>query len=191
MARCDICGQSLTSVEIVTMPPASVVKATKNGYIPSKLPATWSSQCKAMGITIGSYWKTVVDTNSGVDWGLCANCASELTSLGAAMEGRSCSGTPEGARTCTRFSKTVHIVKQTDKYVCDASLPIKDNSHPCAEPFCIHNIVMTTTANVFLKTKGFSVDVMSDEELRQKLLELGMKDYASSKRDQRWWQIWK
>jgi len=181
MAICDICGQSITSAEVVIIPPATVVKATKNGYVPSKLPAAWYSQCKALGITVGSHWKTVVDGNSGVDWGMCANCASDLTSHGAAREGLDRPGSPEGARTCTRFSKTVNIVKQADEYVCDASLPIKGNPDPCAEPFCVHNIMMATIAKLALKAKGVSVDVMSDAELRQKLLELGMKDYAASK----------
>lgn len=191
MAICDICGRSLTSTEVVIIPPAPVVKATKNGYVPSRLPAAWYSQCKTLGITVGSHWKTVVDGNSGVDWGLCSICANELTSHSASPEGAGASGTAEGARSCTRFSKTIQIIRQADQYVCDASLSIKKNRHPCAEPFCIHNIVMTTTAKVALNSKGVPVDVMSDAELQGKLLELGMEDYAPLTSRRRWWEIWK
>lgn len=180
MAICDICGKNLSKNEAKIIPPRLVVEATNHGYVPTKLPQNWYSECKALGISVGSHWKTVVDLNSSVDWGLCARCLTEVESYKGENQ-EPIERVRAGKRFCSRFSKEIEIVSQGSEYVCADSLPITSNPNPCAEPFCIHNIMMATTAKVALKANNISTDSLSQAELQHKLLDFGFKDFAREK----------
>ena len=75
---CDICGKNLSAEYLNVISANPVVKATRSGYVPSKLPSSWYSQCKTLGISVGSHWNKVVDGNSSEDWGLCESCLKEV-----------------------------------------------------------------------------------------------------------------
>lgn len=56
MTVCDVCGDPLSSENMISTPAEPVVAATNRGYVPSRLPSTWYSQCRALGIDIGDHW---------------------------------------------------------------------------------------------------------------------------------------
>jgi hypothetical protein len=152
---CDICGKTLGSANVLLVPPSVIVKSTQKGYVPSKLPPSWKPQCEALGISIASHWRTVVDGNASVDWGLCQSCKREVDHF----EPRGAAGSSgPGKRFCTRFSKEIEIVQGKESLFCDASLSTQSNPKPCAER-CIHNIMLATAAREMAKLLGVPVDL--------------------------------
>lgn len=80
-SQCDVCGETVDLSSIKIVGPALLVKATESGYTPSRLPATWKSQCELLGVSVASHWATVVKQNSSVDWKLCKRCSEEVGSF--------------------------------------------------------------------------------------------------------------
>jgi len=75
---CDICGVTVGTKDLITVPPVVVVKPSRKGYVPSRVPPSWEPQCKMLGISIASHWKTVVDEYDSVDWSICRTCKAEI-----------------------------------------------------------------------------------------------------------------
>ena len=80
---CDICGRQLQLADVQVVRPTTVVFATTNGFVPSRLPSTWKPQCEMLGVTIASHWKTVVSMNAATDWGICRECLDEIDQFNA------------------------------------------------------------------------------------------------------------
>jgi hypothetical protein len=81
---CDICGKDLEPAEVKTIGPTAVVNAARGGYVP-KAPTKWKAQLAMLGIPDSivesqwpANWSTVVQGNTGSDWGLCSDCLAEV-----------------------------------------------------------------------------------------------------------------
>jgi len=77
-SQCDVCGDTVDVGTIKIVEPALLGVATKSGYVPSRLPASWRPQCDMLGVSVASHWATVVNMNSSDDWKLCNQCLEEL-----------------------------------------------------------------------------------------------------------------
>lgn len=80
-SQCDVCGDTVDVGAIKIVEPSLLVVATKSGYVPTRLPASWKPQCDMLGVSVASHWATVVKLNSSDDWKLCKRCSDEVGSF--------------------------------------------------------------------------------------------------------------
>ncbi len=81
--KCDACSKEITSAEMHTVPGATVVAKTADGFVPSKVGAYGAASVGLQfGLSKSEIWKNSVNDFPTSQWGFCSECHTELLNFG-------------------------------------------------------------------------------------------------------------